>query len=50
MLDLPYLARHISDDPELPPRFKKLNEAMADVLDDFSMLSFQPLNIQASHS
>jgi len=50
VLDLPHLARHISDDPHLPPRFKKLNEALADVLDDFSMLSFHPLNIQDKES
>jgi len=50
VLDLPYLARHIADDPNLPPRFKKLNAAMADVLDDFSMLSFHPLNIEDKES
>lgn len=50
VLDLPYLAQHIADDPNLPPRYAKLNAAMADVLDSFSMLNFHPLNIEDKYN
>merc|ERR1712046_352207 len=50
VLDLPHLARHMTDDPRVPPKYSKLNEALTDVLDDFNMLSFTPLNIQDKES
>jgi len=50
VLDLPFLAQRIADDPNLPPRYAKLNAAMADVLDGFGMLNFHPLNIQDKHN
>lgn len=45
VLDLSYLCESLSDDVILK-KFKKLNEKMCEVVSDFSLLSFLPLNIQ----
>jgi len=50
VLDLPHLAQHMADDPHVPPKYHRLNEALTDVLDDYNMLSFTPLNIQDKES
>merc|ERR1712216_350510 len=50
VLDLPYLAQHLQDQPNMPPKYAKLNAALTDILEDFSMLSFTPLNIEDKHS
>ena len=45
VLDLKYLLEHLSDDPFLK-KYKKLNEALIGVIEDYSLVSFVPLNIQ----
>ncbi|EEC06172.1 GPN-loop GTPase, putative [Ixodes scapularis] len=49
VLDLSFLAGVLSDDPILR-RHKKLNEALAGVVEDYSLVSFLPLNIQDKES
>lgn len=45
VLDLSYLLEHLSDDPFFK-KYKKLNEALIGVVEDYSLVSFVPLNIQ----
>ena len=45
VLDLKYLLEHLSDDPFFK-KYKKLNEALIGVIEDYSLVSFVPLNIQ----
>ena len=45
VLDLSYLCETLEDD-KLLKKFKRLNEKICDVVNDFSLLSFFPLNIQ----
>lgn len=45
VLDLNYLLEQLSDDP-LFTKFKKLNSLICDVVQDFSLVSYHPLNIQ----
>merc|ERR1712127_1027242 len=45
VLDLSYLCETLDNDTILK-KFKKLNEKICDVVSDFSLLSFVPLNIQ----
>ncbi|CAN7938284.1 unnamed protein product [Ixodes hexagonus] len=49
VLDLSFLADVLSDDPILK-RYKKLNEALAGIVEDYSLVSFLPLNIQEKES
>lgn len=49
VLDLTYLAGVLSDDP-IMRRYKKLNEALAGIIEDYSLVSFVPLNIQEKES
>lgn len=45
VLNLSHLADLLSDDP-IMKRYKKLNEALAGVIEDYGLVSFVPLNIQ----
>lgn len=45
MLDLPALLERFQDSPLFPARFKALNAAMCDLLGDFSLVAYLPLNI-----
>ncbi|XP_072178408.1 GPN-loop GTPase 2-like [Diadema setosum] len=49
VLDLGYLLSHLEADPFLK-RFKKLNEALIGVVEDYSLVSFLTLNIQDKES
>lgn len=45
VLDLGYLLEHLSDDPFFR-RYKRLNEALIGLVEDYSLVSFTPLNVQ----
>ena len=45
MLDLNFLLDHLSDHPFFQ-KYKKLNEALIGLVEDYSLVSFVPLNIQ----
>jgi len=45
VLDLGYLLDHLSDDPFFR-RYKRLNEALIGLVEDYSLVSFIPLNVQ----
>ena len=45
VLDLNYLLEMVGDDPLLK-KFKKMNEAIIGVIQDYSLVSFTTLNIQ----
>ena len=45
VLDLNYLLDHLSDHPFFQ-KYKKLNEALVGLVQDYSLVSFVPLNIQ----
>ena len=47
VLDLQYLLEHLSDDPFFR-KYKKLNEALIGLVEDYSLVSFTPLDIQVS--
>lgn len=49
VLDLSYLLERINDDP-FTKQFKKLNEALCSVIEDYSLVSFFPLNINDKES
>ncbi|XP_041463558.1 GPN-loop GTPase 2-like [Lytechinus variegatus] len=49
VLDLGYLLSHLEEDPFLK-KFKKLNEALIGLVEDYSLVSFIPLNIQDKDS
>lgn len=49
VLDLSYLLERINDDP-FTKQFKKLNEALCSVIEDYSLVSFFPLNINEKES
>ena len=49
VLDLNFLLQHLEDDPFLK-KFKKLNEALIGVIQDYSLVSFATLNIQVRDS
>ena len=44
VLELGYLLEHLSDDPFFK-KYKKLNEALIGVVEDYSLVSFTPLCI-----
>jgi len=50
VLDLPHMAQQMADDPNMPQRYARLNGVLADVLTDFSILNFHPLNIMDKES
>ena len=45
VLDLEYLLEHMSSDP-FYSRYLKLNRAIAELITDYSLVSFIPLDIQ----
>ena len=45
VMDLRYLLSHFSDQPFFQ-RYKKLNEALVGLVEDYSLVSFIPLNVQ----
>ena len=45
VLDLGYLLDHLSDDPFFR-RYKRLNEALIGLVEDYNLVSFIPLNVQ----
>lgn len=45
VLDLGFLLEHLSDHPFFH-KYKKLNEALVGLVQDYSLVSFLPLNIQ----
>ena len=45
VLDLHYLLEHMSDEPFFR-KYKKLNEALITVVEDYSLVSFIPLTVQ----
>ncbi|XP_072036008.1 GPN-loop GTPase 2-like [Amphiura filiformis] len=49
VLDLQYLLQHLEGDPFLK-KFKKMNEALVGVIQDYSLVSFATLNIQDKES
>uniref|UniRef100_G3MRC4 GPN-loop GTPase 2 n=1 Tax=Amblyomma maculatum TaxID=34609 RepID=G3MRC4_AMBMU len=49
VMDLSFLADVLSEDPFLK-KYKKLNEALAGVIEDYSLVSFLPLNVQEKES
>jgi len=49
VLDLSFLLERINDDP-FNKKFKKLNHAMCGIIEDYSLVSFFPLNINDKES
>lgn len=45
VMDLSYLLDHLAADPFFK-KFKLLNEKIAEVIQDYSLVSFVPLNVQ----
>lgn len=46
-MDLTYLLDHLAADPFFK-KFHQLNEKLAEVIQDYSLVSFVPLNVQVS--
>ena len=46
VMDLQYLVDAMSEDPFMK-RFKKMNEAMTDLIENYSLVSFIPLEIKS---
>lgn len=44
-MDLTYLLDHLAADPFFK-KFHRLNEKLAEVIQDYSLVSFVPLNVQ----
>lgn len=49
VMDLSFLADVLSEDPFLK-KYKKMNEALAGIIEDYSLVSFLPLNVQDKES
>lgn len=49
VMDLSFLADVLSEDPILK-KYKKMNEALAGIIEDYSLVSFMPLNVQEKES
>lgn len=49
VLDLNYLLEHLKDDPAFK-RYKKLNAALIEIIEEYSLVSFVPLNVQKKES
>ena len=45
VLDLKFILDELQDDP-VTKKFKKLNKALVSVIEDYSLVSFSPLNVQ----
>ena len=46
-MDLNYLLEHIKDDP-FTQKYKKLNEALVGLVEDYGLVSFKTLDVQVS--
>lgn len=46
-MDLTYLLDHLAADPFFK-KFRLLNEKLAEVVQDYSLVSFVPLNVQVT--
>ncbi|KAK6474209.1 GPN-loop GTPase 2-like [Huso huso] len=49
VLDLSYLLEHLASDPFFK-KFKRLNEKLVELIEDYSLVSFVPLNVQDKES
>ncbi|XP_072317298.1 GPN-loop GTPase 2 [Eucyclogobius newberryi] len=49
VMDLSYLLDHLASDPFFK-KFRRLNEKLAEVIQDYSLVSFVPLNVQDKES
>jgi len=49
VLDLDYLLETLQDDPWLK-KYKKLNEALVGIIEDYSLVTFQPLSVENKES
>uniref|UniRef100_A0A8D0HS66 GPN-loop GTPase 2 n=1 Tax=Sphenodon punctatus TaxID=8508 RepID=A0A8D0HS66_SPHPU len=49
VLDLTYLVDHLASDPFFK-NFRRLNEKLVEVIEDYSLVSFVPLNVQDKES
>ncbi|MGH0191464.1 UNVERIFIED_CONTAM: hypothetical protein FKN15_064612 [Acipenser sinensis] len=49
VLDLSYLLEHLASDPFFK-KFKRLNEKLVELIEDYSLVSFIPLNVQDKES
>jgi GTPase SAR1 family protein len=49
VLDLSYLLEHLSNDPFFG-KYKKLNKALVELVEDYSLVSFVTLNVQSKES
>lgn len=47
VMDLSYLVEHLATDPFFK-KFHRLNEKLAEVIQDYGLVSFVPLNVQVS--
>ena len=47
VLDLRYLLEHLSSNPFFA-KYKKLNEALVGLVEDYSLVTFVPLNVEVS--
>lgn len=47
VLDLSYLVEHLASDPFFK-KFHNLNKKLAEVIQDYSLVSFVPLDVQVS--
>uniref|UniRef100_A0A8C5TQP7 GPN-loop GTPase 2 n=1 Tax=Malurus cyaneus samueli TaxID=2593467 RepID=A0A8C5TQP7_9PASS len=47
VLDLSYLVDHLASDPFFR-NFRRLNEKLVEVIQDYSLVSFVPLNVQVT--
>lgn len=45
VLDLSYLVDHLASDPFFR-NYRRLNEKLVEVIEDYSLVSFVPLNVQ----
>ena len=45
VMDLSYLLEHLSDNPFFK-KYKALNESLVGVIEDYSLVSLVPLNVQ----
>ncbi|NXU77327.1 GPN2 GTPase, partial [Oreotrochilus melanogaster] len=49
VLDLSYLVEHLASDPFFR-NYRRLNEKLVEVIEDYSLVSFVPLNVQDKES
>lgn len=49
-LDLDRLVDRMTEDRNIPPKFKQLNEALCELINDFNLVNFRTLDIQNLHN